>query len=165
MIKFFQNFFLVPAVCIGLVFPPTVMAQPTAPKTGEVSNHLNLEIPKFSYSKLSAGQKLTASRDVYLLSPESFARITTEYEFMQRRYELYLTERLTLAKTEYDFRIDVLTDQNKFLENELERRNNLLIELNEKKGKDLTPLWVALGFIAGSALTVGVVYALEPGVR
>ena len=84
---------------------------------------------------------------------------------MQRRYELYLTERLTLAKTEYDFRIDVLTDQNKFLENELERRNNLLIELNEKKGKDLTPLWVALGFIAGSALTVGVVYALEPGVR
>ena len=83
---------------------------------------------------------------------------------MQRRYELYLTERLTLAKTEYDFRIDVLTQQNNFLENELERRNNLLIELNKKKGKDLTPLWVALGFIAGSALTVVVVYALEPGV-
>jgi hypothetical protein len=163
MIKFLQNFFLVPAVCIGLIFPPSVMAQPTT-ETG-VSNHLNLEIPKFSYSKLSAGQKLTASRDVYLLSPESFARITTEYEFMQRRYELYLTERLALAKTEYDFRIDVLTQQNSFLENELERRNNLLLDLNKKKGKDLTPLWVALGFIAGSALTVGVVYALEPGVR
>lgn len=159
---------LVPILCIGLAFPTSVVAQESEqsqPVEESVGASLNLELPEFSYSILREGQTLTANSDTYLLTPAGFARITTEYQFMQRRYELYLSERLSLANTEHQFRVDILTNQNLFLEGELQRTNNLLVELQESRRNDLTPLWVAVSFVAGCALTVGLVYALQPGVQ
>jgi len=78
---------------------------------------------------------------------------------------LYLTERLELAALDNRLRTDLLTNQNQFLETELGRTNRLLVELQEKRQDDLTPLWVAVSFVAGCALTVGLVYALKPGME
>ena len=159
---------LIPVLCFGLAFPRSLYAQETTPEnppTATTQSALQLEVPEFSYSILNRGQRLTASRDTYLMTPESFARITTEFQFMQRRYELYLTERLELAALDNRLRTDLLTNQNQFLETELGRTNRLLVELQEKRQDDLTPLWVAVSFVAGCALTVGLVYALKPGME
>ena len=173
MFDFIKNNVMVPVLVLGLIFPPQVFAQdtpaePPAEETEQTearSNSLNLTMPEFSYSVLRSGERLTATSDVYLLAPDTFARIVTEYEFMQRRYELYLTERLQLSSTSYQFRIDTLNMQNEFLESELTRTNNLMLELQRNRQQDLTPLWVALSFAAGCALTVGLVYALQPGLE
>jgi len=168
MLNCFKKAVMVPVLCIGMVLSPVAYAEepavPEAPEQARPST-FQLEIPEFSYSILRQGQRLTASKDTYLLTPESFARITTEYQFMQRRYELYLGERLEIAALNSTLRIDLLTNQNQFLETELERTNRLLIELQESRRNDLTPLWVAVSFVAGCALTVGLVYALQPGME
>ena len=173
MFEFIKNNLIVPVLIAGLIFPPQVFAQDTPPEQpveeafeeAVTVNSLNLTLPEFSYSILRTGERLTASSDVYLLAPDTFARIVTEYEFMQARYELHLTERLRLMETAHQFRIDTLTMQNEFLEGELSRTNNLLIDLQQSRKQDLTPLWVVLSFAAGTALTVGLVYALQPGLE
>ena len=170
MFSFLKNSILIPAICCGLVLAPVAShaqepANRPVDESASIGSGLNLEMPKFSYSILKKGQKLTASMDLYILAPDSFARITTEYEFMQKRYELYLGERLRLNELQYQYKIDVQGGQIKFLESELERSNNLMLELEQNRKKDLTPLWAVLSFAAGCALTVGLVYALEPGVR
>ena len=162
---------LVLILCLGLIVPQSAFSQEpeaaTSENTEEQSSEssLNLRLPEFSYSILRSGQTLRASRDTYLLTPESFARITTEYQFMQRRYQLHFDEQLRLSRLESQLRIDVLNNQNQFLETELERTNRLMIELQQVKKRDLTPLWVGLSFVAGCALTVGLVYALQPGIQ
>lgn len=156
-------------LCVSLALPGQVLAQEPEPEvtteSTDLNIDLNLRLPEFSYSILREGQTLTANRDTYLLTPESFARITTEYQFMQRRYQLHFDEQLRLSRLESQLRIDIMTNQNSFLETELERTNRLMIELQEAKGRDLTPLWVAVSFVAGCALTVGLVYALQPGIQ
>ena len=167
MLENVKKAILVPMICFGLVFPQNSFAEdgPPQDEPTEQATPLRLEMPEFSYSILREGQRLTASRDTYLLTPESFARITTEYEFMQRRYELYLSERLEIASLNNRLQVDLLTSQNQFLNTELERTNRLMVELQESRRDDLTPLWVAVSFVAGCALTVGLVYALQPGME
>ena len=168
MFKFIKYNFVAPLLIVGLIFPPQVFAQDTPSEVvaeEESVNSLNLALPEFSYSILRSGERLTASSDTYLLTPPAFARIVTEYEFMQRRYELHLTERVDLMQTAHQFRVDTLTLQNTFLEGELSRNNNLLLELQRSRKQDLAPLWVAISFAAGCALTVGLVYALQPGIE
>ena len=165
MLDYLKRMMLIPVVCTGLVYSPIAHAEDPSPPEApaSVSSELQLELPQFSFSILRQGQRLTASRDTYLLTPESFARITTEYQFMQRRYELYLGERLEIAALNNRLQTDLLTSQNQFLNTELERTNRLLVELQESRRNGLTPLWVAVSFVAGCALTVGLVYALQPG--
>lgn len=145
-------------LCVCLMLPSQALAQePAATET--------FKLPEFSYSLLKKGQTLKAAKDTYLLTPETFARIVTEYEFVQKRYRLELRESISYTKLETELRTTVLMEQNRYLEAELERTNNLLIQVQKNKNTDLQPLWVALSFAAGCALTVGLVYALEPGVR
>ncbi len=167
MLGYVKKCVLVPMICFGLMFPQATLAEEPTSETEAVAEQspLRLELPEFSYSVLRKGQRLTASRDTYLLTPESFARITTEYQFMQRRYELYLGERLEIATLNNRLQTDLLTSQNQFLNTELERTNRLLVELQQSRRDDLTPLWVAVSFVAGCALTVGLVYALQPGME
>lgn len=168
MLDYFKRVVVVPALCMGLVFSPVAYAEEPAPQEAPEQaspSTFQLEMPEFSYSILRQGQRLTASKDTYLLTPESFARITTEYQFMQRRYELYLGERLEIAALNNRLQTDLLTSQNQFLNTELERTNRLLVELQESRRNDMTPLWVAVSFVAGCALTVGLVYALQPGME
>ena len=167
MLDYLKRMMLIPVMCTGLVYSPIAHAEdPNPPEApASVSSGLQLELPQFSFSILRQGQRLTASRDTYLLTPESFARITTEYQFMQRRYELYLGERLEIAALNNRLQTDLLTSQNQFLNTELERTNRLLVELQESRRNDMTPLWVAVSFVAGCALTVGLVYALQPGME
>ena len=166
MLDVISKFIIIPMVSLGLVVAPVAnAAEPSPAAEVESPDAFNLEMPEFSYAVLKKGQKLTASRDTYLLTPETFARITTEYEFMQKRYELHLAERLELNSLKYQYQIDLMASQKLFLETELERTNRLMIELQESRQKDLTPLWVAVSFVAGCALTVGLVYALEPGMN
>ena len=168
MLEIVKKTVLVPMICFGLIFPQAAFAedgQATPQEEATEQPPFRLEMPEFSYSILRQGQRLTASRDTYLLTPESFARITTEYEFMQRRYELYLSERLEIASLNNRLQVDMLRNQNQFLNTELERTNRLMVELQESRRDDLTPLWVAVSFVAGCALTVGLVYALQPGME
>lgn len=164
MFDFIKKKIIVPMVCCGLIFPASVFAQEPSQPEAPIAADLNLEMPKFSYSILKEGKRLTAAMDVYILTPETFARITTEYQFMQKRYELYLGERLKLNELQYQYKIDTMQGQITFLESELSRSNNLMVELEANRKKDLTPLWAVLSFAAGCALTVGLVYALNPGV-
>jgi hypothetical protein len=169
-----SKWLLSPLLCLAIAIPKTAIAEDLDEDLDEFeyvedeydsTTDIKLDLPEFEYSLLEQGQKLTASKDVYLLSPQTFARIVNEYDFMQRKYETYLQEKLELQKLHYQYKLDVRDEQIEFLEVELDRSNNLLIKLNNNDNSDSGALWAILSFAAGCALTVGLVYAINPGVK
>lgn len=156
-------------VAFSLMFPATAAAQDQEPPTATAVEQeltlpprLTLRLPQFEYSLLKSGQRLTASRDTILMTTEEFARITIEFDAMQSKHNLYLEKQLRYSHENYKLKIDTLTLQNSFLERELSRTNELLLRSQELKNKDLTPLWVAVGFVAGALATIGIAYAVAP---
>ena len=119
-------------------------------------------MPELEFSILRSGQRLTASSDTVLMTPEEFAKINIEFDAMQARHSLYLEQQLRYANANSLLRINTLQLQNNYLESELSRTNNLLVRSQEIRSNDLTPLWVTLGFVAGALTTIGIVYAVMP---
>lgn len=169
MIKNILTAFLI----AGLIFPTQVFANPPTPPeptaaTAEPSlvlpPRLRLRMPELSYSLLRTGQTLTATTDTILMTPETFARITIEFDSMQDQHSLYLEQQLRLAAAHSTLELGLLRSQNSYLEGELARTNQLLVTSQEIRNRDLTPLWVTLGFIGGALATIGIVYAIGPAI-
>jgi len=153
---------------VAMVIPAQAMAQePEGQQTTSSSEltlppRLTLRMPTLEYSLLRSGQRLTASSDTILMSPEEFAKINIEFDTMQSRHNLYLEQQVRYLNERSGLTLNTLRLQNQFLESELGRTNELLIRSQEMRRNDLTPLWVAVGFVAGALTAIGIVYAVVP---
>lgn len=151
-----------------LAVPANALAQETPSQTTDTDStlilppKLSLKPPELEYSILRSGQRLTATSDTVLMTPEEFARIGIEFGTMQRTHSLYLEQQVKYLHANLMLRVDTLSLQNKYLESELSRTNELLVRSQEIRSNNLTPLWVALGFVAGALTTIGIVYATVP---
>ena len=104
-----------------------------------------------------------------LLNPAAAARILAEDELNTARCDARVSAEVAVAKAEAKRDFDILQaqlDSCLFLSNSrlelLQNQNEYLLTELEKQKKVHHGWWFAAGTITGSALVVGVVYALAP---
>ena len=139
---------IIPFLILGLTFPASLFASDTKP------------LPEFSYSFAEKGTTLTLKSDVYILLPDAWALINTEYEMMQRKWQLKYDTDMEIAEINMQLQIELRDSQIEYLVDELERTNDLLIET---QGTRSTFLTTAGTFFIGAISTTLIVYALTKG--
>ena len=136
---------------------------PTSAFASEVEEPL-VTLPEFAYTFAAKGTKLTLKHDVYILLPDAWALINTEFETLQKRCQLKCDTKLKLQENQYKLQLDLQEKQIKFLSRELDRTNDLLIETQEQKTMgDLSPVVPMAAFLLGVLTTTAIVYALNGG--
>jgi len=136
---------------------------PTSAFASEVEEPL-VTLPEFAYTFAAKGTKLTLKHDVYILLPDAWALINTEFETLQKRCQLKCDTKLKLQENQYKLQLDLQEKQIKFLSRELDRTNDLLIETQEQKTMgDLSPAVPMAAFLLGVLTTTAIVYALNGG--
>ena len=139
---------IIPFLVLGLTFPANLLASDTKP------------LPEFSYSFAEKGTKLTLKNDVYILLPDAWALINTDYEMMKRKWQLKYDTDMEIAEINTQLQIELRDNQIEYLVDELERTNDLLIETQETRSTFLT---TAGTFFIGAISTTLIVYALTKG--
>jgi hypothetical protein len=143
---------VIPFLILGLTFPANLLASNTEP------------LPEFAYSFAEKGTTLTLEHDVYILLPDAWALINTEYEAMQSRWQLKYDTDLSLKEARHSLEIDLRDLHIDYLNKELGRTNDLLIETQETKTLgDYTSIIVGGSFILGVLSTTALVFALTKG--
>jgi len=139
---------MIPFLILGLTFPANLLASET--KT----------LPEFSYSFAEKGTTLTLKNDVYILLPDAWALINTEYEMIQRKWQLKYDTDMEIMEINTQLQIDLRDKQIDYLALELERTNDLLIETQGSRSTFLTTAGV---FFIGAISTTLLVFALTKG--
>lgn len=135
---------LIPFLVLGLTFPANVFAK---------------AMPDFAYSFAEKGTTLTLEHDVYILLPDAWALINTEYETLNREWELKYNTDMEIAEINTQLQIELRDNQIEYLVDELERTNDLLIETQEG-----SPFITTAGtFLVGVLSTTLLVFALTKG--
>ena len=136
---------------------------PTSAFASEVEEPL-VTLPEFAYTFAEKGTTLTLKHDVYILLPDAWALINTEFETLQKKCQLKCDTKLKLQENQYKLQLDLQEKQIKFLSRELDRTNDLLIETQEQKTMgDLSPAVPMAAFLLGVLTTTAIVYALNGG--
>ena len=136
---------------------------PTSAFASEVEEPL-VTLPEFAYTFAEKGTTLTLKHDVYILLPDAWALINTEFETLQKKCQLKCDTKLKLQENQYKLQLDLQERQIKFLSRELDRTNDLLIETQEQKTMgDLSPVVPMAAFLLGVLTTTAIVYALNGG--
>ena len=136
---------------------------PTSAFASEVEEPL-VTLPEFAYTFAEKGTTLTLKHDVYILLPDAWALINTEFETLQKKCQLKCDTKLKLQENQYKLQLDLQEKQIKFLSRELDRTNDLLIETQEQKTMgDLSPVVPMAAFLLGVLTTTAIVYALNGG--
>ena len=147
---------LIAIVAICAMFPTSAFAS-------EVEEPL-VTLPEFAYTFAEKGTTLTLKHDVYILLPDAWALINTEFETLQKKCQLKCDTKLKLQENQYKLQLDLQERQIKFLSRELDRTNDLLIETQEQKTMgDLSPVVPMAAFLLGVLTTTAIVYALNGG--
>lgn len=147
---------LIAIVAICAMFPTSAFAS-------EVEEPL-VTLPEFAYTFAEKGTTLTLKHDVYILLPDAWALINTEFETLQKKCQLKCDTKLKLQENQYKLQLDLQEKQIKFLSRELDRTNDLLIETQEQKTMgDLSPVVPMAAFLLGVLTTTAIVYALNGG--
>jgi len=142
----------IPFLILGLTFPASLFASDT--KT----------LPEFSYSFAEKGTTLTLKSDVYILLPDAWALINTEYETMQKRWQLKYDTDMDIMEINTQLQIDLRDKQIDYLAEELDRTNDLLIRTQETKSMgDYSHFIIGGSFLAGVISTTALVFALTKG--
>ena len=143
---------MIPFLILGLTFPANLFASDTKP------------LPEFSYSFAEKGTTLTLEHDVYILLPDAWALINTEYEMIQRKWQLKYDTDMEIMEINTQLQIDLRDKQIDYLAEELDRTNLLLIETQEASSVfDSKPLLLVTSFVLGALSTTALVYALTGG--
>ena len=107
-----------------------------------------------------------------LLNPEAAARILVESELATQRCDARVQNEVGLAKAEQELEIDVLRaqlDTCAFLSDSrlelLQTQNRFLVDEMKRYEKPQEIWWFAGGAVVGSAIVVGLVYALSPAMQ
>ena len=87
---------------------------PTSAFASEVEEPL-VTLPEFAYTFAAKGTKLTLKHDVYILLPDAWALINTEFETLQKRCQLKCDTKLKLQENQYKLQLDLQEKQIKFL--------------------------------------------------
>ena len=136
---------------------------PTRAFASEVEEPL-VTLPEFAYTFAEKGTTLTLKHDVYILLPDAWALINTEFETLQKKCQLKCDTKLELQKNQYKLQLDLHKQQIDFLSGELDRTNDLLIKTQEQKTMgDLSPAVPMAAFLLGVLTTTAIVYALNGG--
>ena len=136
---------------------------PTSAFASEVEEPL-VTLPEFAYTFAAKGTKLTLKHDVYILLPDAWALINTEFETLQKRCQLQCDTKLKLQENQQKLQLDLQEKQIKFLSRELDRTNDLLIETQEQKTMgELSPAVPLAAFLLGGLTTTAIGYALNGG--
>ena len=116
------------------------------------------------FQNLSQGQ--VAPFTGTLITPEGIAKIiTTEDAKLSECEELsrHKIEVLTISKEEQIEKLKFDLEQQKESTSKIiEEKNNELdrvYDIVKKQNKNLTPMWIGIGFAAGLATTIGTIYA------
>ena len=158
--------FLTMALALNLVFLPTLShAQESEPEATTPPAGIQLDpLPPLSYSIAPAGVSFTPKYDVYILLPETWAFINNERQFARTRFQLELDTKLSLQSERFQLTVDLQKSQIDYLNAELSRTNQLLIETQKQKSmSEWTPVIVVGAVILGMALTTATVYAVTNG--
>ena len=143
---------IIPFLILGLTFPASLFASDTTP------------LPEFSYSYAEKGTTLTLKNDVYILLPDAWALINTEYEMMQRKWQLKYDTDMDIMEINTQLQIELRDKQIDYLAEELDRTCLLLIETQETKTLgDYTSIIIGGSFILGVLSTTAIVFALTKG--
>jgi hypothetical protein len=143
---------LIPFLVLGLTFPANLYAGEPEP------------LPEFAYSFAEKGTTLTLKNDVYILLPDAWALINTEYETMQKRYQLKYDTDLALVEANTQLQLDLRDQQIDYLSQELNRTNVLLVETQKTFSVTDYSSFIAVGsFILGVVSTTALVFALTKG--
>jgi len=135
---------MIPFLVLGLTFPASVFAG---------------GLPEFAYSYAEKGTTLTLKNDVYILLPDAWALINTEYETLNEKWKLKYNTDIEIAEINTKLQIDLRDNQIDYLTEELERTNDLLIETQEGN-----PFLSTVGtFLVGVISTTLIVFALTKG--
>jgi hypothetical protein len=167
--------FIIPVLIASLVFPASVFANTPEPPATEskeaapastVTTLPRLEL-KFEYSLLKADTTFTPTNDVYLLTPASFAKIYTDWDFRERQYTLEIDYLQRSFDLRYSLQAQTFTAQNQLLTVQLQNKNEYIerIEPLAMNSSDKTWLWVVLGVGIGVAGSIGIMYAVKPGIN
>ena len=153
--------FMIAVVAVQMVFLPVqqAVAQEPTPPTEETFKLTPL--PPLSYSFGKAGTSVTLKTDLFLVESSTWAYLMSEREAVQSRFRLELDTRLALQSEQYKLKSDLQDSQIQFLNRELARTNEALLEA-QKQGKWA---WVPpVVFIAvGALVTTGLVFGLTNG--
>jgi hypothetical protein len=136
---------------------------PTSAFANETEEPL-VTLPEFAYTFAEKGTTLTLKHDVYILLPDAWALINTEFETLQKMCQLKCDTKLKLQKNQYELQLDLYKQQVDYLSGELDRTNDLLILTQEQKTiGDWSAIGPAVAFVLGVATTTAIVYALKGG--
>ena len=136
---------------------------PTSAFASETEEPL-VTLPEFAYTFAEKGTKLTLKHDVYILLPDAWALINTEFETLQKMCQLKCDTKLELQKNQYELQLDLYKQQVSYLSGELDRTNDLLIQTQEQKTMgDLSPFATGAAFVLGVVTTTAIVFALKGG--
>ena len=141
-----------------MIFPTSAFANET-----EIEEPL-VTLPEFAYTFAEKGTTLTLKYDVYILLPDAWALINTEFETLQKMCQLKCDTKLELQKNQYELQLDLYKQQVDYLSGELDRTNDLLILTQEQKTiGDWSALGPAVAFVLGVVTTTAIVFALKGG--
>ena len=140
-------------VVFGLIFPTPLFAQENEESESEIP--LDLRI-----TTLSAGEEAPFAG--LLLTPDSMVKMRFDYQLKYDLLENDLQYQLRISQSELEALQRLWDIERGMYVAQLESRNNHINNLEDVliKKKDLTPLWVALGFVGGSLATIGITYAV-----
>ena len=156
--------FLVAVLMAQLIILPVNQAwaqdEPEAPTPPSTSFKLT-PLPPLSYSFGKAGTSVTLKTDLFLVEASTWAYLMSEREALPTRFQLELDTRLALQAEQYKLKSDLQDSQIQFLNRELARTNEALLEV-QKQNKYA---WVGpVVFIAvGALVTTGLVFGLTKG--
>ena len=142
---------------LQLVFPTSAFANETEEPL--------VALPEFAYTFAEKGTKLTLKHDVYILLPDAWALINTEYETLQKTCQLKCDTKLELQKNQYKLQLDLYKQQVDYLSDELARTNEILVKTQELKTLgDFGPLVPAAAFVFGVLTTTVIVIGLQSNI-
>ena len=145
------------ALC--MIFPTSAFANET-----EIEEPL-VTLPEFAYTFAEKGTTLTLKYDVYILLPDAWALINTEFETLQKMCQLKCDTKLELQKEKYKLQLDLHKQQVEYLSGELDRTNELLVKPQELKTLgDFGPLVPAAAFVFGVLTTTIIVIGLQSNI-
>ena len=148
---------IIPLLVLQLIFPTSAFANETEEPL--------VTLPEFAYTFAEKGTKLTLKHDVYILLPDAWALINTEFETLQKMCQLKCDTKLELQKNQYKLQIDLYEQQVDYLGAELARTNELLVKTQELKTLgDFGPLVPAAAFVLGVLTTTVIVIGLKSNI-
>jgi len=153
------NTIIAGVVSFGLIFPTPLLAQDSE-EDAVPEVQLDLRITSLSQGEVAPFTGL-------LLTPDAMVKIRFDHQLELSLLQNDLQYQLRLSQGELETQQRLWAVERDLYTTQIASRNQHIENLEDVlvKRKDLTPLWVALGFVGGSLATIGITYAVTGAVQ